>query len=95
MMIATANRPSLFDLWTNYRFQPRMLSRLAGVEEQTVHNMMVYLPVGRDDAQKVPEKLSGLIHQECTLETVYVSIRGEEGNDDANARETVESAESK
>jgi hypothetical protein len=58
------------------------------VEEQTIHNMMVYLPVSRDDAQKVLVKLSTLIHRDCTLETVYVPIRDEEGNDDANTDES-------
>ena len=53
MIIATADRPSLFDLWTTHRFQPRIISLLAGVEEQTIHAMMMYLPVSRDDAQKV------------------------------------------
>jgi hypothetical protein len=95
MIIVTAEHPSLFDLWMTHRFQPRCISLLAGVPEQTIHNMMVYLPVSRNDAQKVLMKLSTLIHRECTLETVYVPIRDEEGNDDANTRETVESAESK
>jgi hypothetical protein len=88
MSIVTAKHPSLFDLWTTHRFQPRCISLLAGVPEQTIHAMMMYLPVDRDDAQKVLDKLSTLIRQECTLETMYVPIRDEKGNDDANTRES-------
>jgi hypothetical protein len=88
MIIATAEPPSLFTLWASYRFQPRMLAILSDVPEQTIHNMMVYLPVNRSDAQKVLVKLSTLIHRECTFETVYVPIRNEEGNDNANTRES-------
>jgi len=95
MIIVTADRPSLFDLWMTHRFQPRCISLLAGVPEQTIHAMMMYLLVDRDDAQKVLIQLSVLYRQEYTLETVYVPIRDEKGNDDANTRETVEPAESK
>ena len=84
MIIVTAEHPSLFNLWTNYRFQPRTLALLAEVEERTIHAMLMYLPVRRSDAQKVLDKLSALIHRECTLETMYVPICDEEGNDDAN-----------
>jgi hypothetical protein len=94
MIIVTGDRPSVFDLWVNYRFQPRMLSRLADVDEQIIHNMLMHLPIERSDAQKVLDKLSTLIHKKCTLETMYVPIRAEKGNDDANARETAEPAES-
>jgi hypothetical protein len=90
-MSITAEHPSLFNLWTSYRFQPRTLALLAGVPEQTIHNMMMYFPVSRDDAQKVLDKLSALIHRECTFKTMYIPIRDEEGNNNANTRESAES----
>jgi hypothetical protein len=95
MIIVTPDQTSLFDLWMNYPFQTLTLAILSDVPEQIIYEMIVGLPVERDDALRVLDKLSTLIHKECTLETVYVPIRDEEGNGDANTRETVESAESK
>jgi hypothetical protein len=87
MIIVTAEQPSLFDLWMTHRFQPRMLSRLAKVPEQTIHNMLMYFPVECSDAQKVLPQLSMLIHRECTFETMYVPlIDNKGGNSNANAK---------
>jgi hypothetical protein len=83
MIIVTEEQTSLFDLWMNYPFQTRTLSLLSDVSMQTIDEMIVGLPVGRNDAKKVLDKLSKLIHKECTLKTVHVSLLEEEGNEDA------------
>jgi hypothetical protein len=83
-MIITAEHPSLFNLWTSYRFRPRILALLAEVPEQTIHAMLMYQPIKHSDAQKVLNNLSTLIRRECTFETMYVPICDEKGNNDAN-----------
>ena len=70
--------PSLFDLWARYKFSVRTLAILAEVPEETIKTMM-YGRVSREVAQKVLDQLSPLIHWECTLETVYVELREEHG----------------
>ncbi len=67
-------RPSLYDLWMTYKFQPHTLAILVEVPDETINAMICNIPVKRDVAKKVLEQLSTLIHQECTLETVYVDL---------------------
>jgi hypothetical protein len=74
----TGPRPSLLDLWTLYQFQPRVLAILASVPDKVVDDMICCHPVTRNDAKRVLDKLSTIIRQECTLETVSVPLLEEE-----------------
>jgi hypothetical protein len=69
-----ANCPSLFDLWTIYQFHTGTLAILAKVPPGTVQAMIYNQPIPRNEAQKVLEKLSALLHKEFTLSTVYVAL---------------------
>jgi hypothetical protein len=80
-MIYLGTRPDLLDLWISHRFDSRTLATEASVPHETVLAMMSYFPVERSDAEKVLDKLSAIIHRECTLSTVYVPLI-EEGNTD-------------
>jgi hypothetical protein len=73
-MIYLGTRPDLLDLWISHRFDSRTLATEASVPHETVLAMMSYFPVARVDAEKVLDKLSAIIHQECTLSTVYVPL---------------------
>jgi hypothetical protein len=73
-----ANHPSLFDLWTMYRFHSDTLATAAKVPLGTVQAMLCNQPVHRDEAQKVLDSLSALLHKELTLSTVYVALIKEE-----------------
>jgi hypothetical protein len=73
-----ASCPSLFDLWSIYRFHSGTLAILARVPPGTVQAMLCNQPIPRHEAQKVLEKLSTLLHKEFTLETVYVALVEEE-----------------
>jgi hypothetical protein len=67
-------RSALFDLWTSYRFQLDTLAREAKVSQDTVTAMLCNKPVAKDEAKKVLLQLSTILHQECSLSTVYVSL---------------------
>jgi hypothetical protein len=73
-----AHCPSLFDLWSTYRFHSGTLAILARVPPGTVQAMLCNQPIPRHEAQKVLEKLSALLHKEFTLSTVYVALIEEE-----------------
>ena len=77
--ILLARKPSLLDLWTAHKFDARALARVAGVKVETIESMLVCQPVARDEAQKVLDALSRLLHKECTLDTVYVPLVDEKG----------------
>jgi hypothetical protein len=80
--------PSLFDLWSHHQFLPDLFAHEAKVSVDAVQAMLGNKPATKEDAEKVLSTLSVLYHQEYTLETVYVPIRDEEENDDANTRES-------
>ena len=84
-MIYRGTRPDLLDLWISHRFDSRILATEASVPHETVLAMMSYFPVERSDAEKVLDKLSAIIHRECTLSTVYIPLI-EEGNTDGTHR---------
>ena len=69
-----ATRPSLFDLWTTYRFNSAHLTMQARVQAGTVQAMLGNQPVPKEDAEKVLATLSTLYHQEYSLETVDIPI---------------------
>jgi hypothetical protein len=70
-------RPSLYDLWTMYKFNTGMLAIKAKVPPGTIQAMFGNQPVHRREAEKVLEQLSALLHKEYTLQTVYVVLVAE------------------
>jgi hypothetical protein len=70
-------RPSLFDLWTIYKFNTGVLAIKAKVPPGTIQSMLGNQPVHRREAEKVLEQLSALLHKEYTLQTVYVVLVAE------------------
>jgi hypothetical protein len=67
-------RPSLFDLWTQYRFDISLLASTAHVPENTIQAMLGNQPIDRAEAEQVLTHLSALLHKEYSLDTVYVTL---------------------
>src|SRR5437667_4060710 len=84
-MLETSPRPSFLDLMAIFGVPTKMLAIFAGVPDEVIDEMLCSVPVKRDDALRVLEKLSALIYQDCNLETVSIPLIAEEGNEDANA----------
>ena len=70
----TGQRPALFDLWTMYQFHTGLLAIKANVPPGTVQAMVGNQPVRRCEAERVLAQLSAILHQEFTLQTVYVAL---------------------
>ena len=70
--------PFFMDLWRVHRFRVDLVASQAGVPEETVHTMLRYQPVKKEEAQKVLALLSMVYHQEYTLDTVCIRLT--EGN---------------
>jgi hypothetical protein len=73
----TDTRPDLFDLWKKHHFHTWALAFIADVPEQTILTMLRRRPVVRADAVKVLSRLSQLMDQNYTLETVKVNLQEE------------------
>jgi hypothetical protein len=57
-----------------YQFHSGALVTLAKVALHTVEAMLCNQPIPRNDAQKVLDSLSALLHKELRLSTVYVAL---------------------
>ena len=67
-------RPSLFDLWSRYKFHSGMLAIKAKVPPGTVQAMLCNQPIPRDFARNILIALSELVHKDYTLQSVYVAL---------------------
>ncbi len=71
-------QPTLFDLYEKHQFPIELLAEMAELPAETINATICGIPTRRDVVEKVLEQVSVLIHQECTVESVQVSLLQEQ-----------------
>ena len=74
-------KPSTHDLYLKHALTPSLVDREAGVGTGTTYNMIQWIPVKKDDAEKVLALLSKKYQQNYTLDTVQVKLLNEGANE--------------